>query len=255
MSRPFRLPAALPLLACLVVIAGASPGGARAASCVPGLALAAPDAAPTLLAVRRDAGRVHFLKDTALAPGCPGPAPYCLDPGFVAPGDAVVVTGTTPGYVCATAVTGAGGAPVSGWLPRASLGPAPAAPAATAADWTGEWQSGPEQSISITPDSGGAIMLRGSATFGARDASRVRRGAVNTGEFVAAATPEGGKLAFLVGGDGNALPYDAERARTEGRCALRFWRLGAYLIMVDNQQCGGANVTFTGVYSRAGKPG
>ena len=33
-------------------------------------------------------------------------------------------------------------------------------------------------------------------------------------------------------------------------CAVRLRQLGPYLFAVDNQNCGGANVSFTGLYRR-----
>ena len=247
-------PAALPILVCLAAL---PPGGhAAAADCAPPQDLSVRDATPSLLTVRPDAGRVHFVKDGLVQAGCPGPAPFCLSPGFVTAGDAVVVTATRPGYVCAT-FTGPppNAVSISGWLPRAILGRATAA-TATPTDWSGDWQSGPEQSIAIREAAGGGIELRGAATVGARDPERVKRGAVESGGFDVSLAPSGGSVAFLIDTDGNPLSYDAERAKSDSLCALRLWRLGPYLVVADNLQCGGGGggVTFTGVYRSAAKP-
>ena len=97
-------------------------------------------------------------------------------------------------------------------------------------------------------------MLDGDATWGAGDPDRVKRGGVNIGDFSATVALAGGHLAFLVGDEGKPLPYDAKRASDEMLCGLRLWRTGPYLVVADNLQCGGHNVTFTGVYRRIGKP-
>jgi hypothetical protein len=98
------------------------------------------------------------------------------------------------------------------------------------------------------------MVLDGDATFGADDPARVQRGAVNTGDFSAIVAPASGYLGFLIGDKGEALPFDAQLAKEKAMCGLRMWRTGPYLVVADNLQCGGNNVTFTGVYRRHGGP-
>jgi len=251
------------LLFLSVLLTLAGPVSCRAAvhaeaDCNPLQALLFQDAVPSLRLVAPDAGRVHFVKSGVARPGCPSAAPACRERGFVLPGDAVIVVGTGSGYACAIFASPAPrAATTSGWLPEAALAtPAvvsDATPLATP-DWRGDWRSGAERRIRIDATPQGGIALAGEATFGAGDPDRVRRGAVNTGDFDATATPLGDQLAFLVGDDGKALPFDAARAKAESLCGLRLWRLGPSLVATDNLQCGGMNVTFTGVYRRIGQP-
>ena len=51
--------------------------------------------------------------------------------------------------------------------------------------------------------------------------------------------------AFTADYDENTLPYEAET----DYCAVRLWRLDSYLVAIDNNKCGGMNVTFTGLTS------
>jgi hypothetical protein len=246
----------------IVLFAAAMPAAARAADvealdCNPLPDLIFHGAEPALRQVGPGNGRVHFVLNGSDHAGCPGAAPACAGHAFLVPGDAVVVTGTKGDYACATY---AGPAPAvaitSGWLPRAAL-VAPSATIAADADslggWLGDWQSGPEQEIKITKAAGDRLALNGDATFGARDPDRVKRGAVNIGDFSATVALAGGYLAFLVGDGGKPLPFDAKRAKDEMLCGLRLWRTGPYMVVADNLQCGGNNVTFTGVYRRTGR--
>jgi hypothetical protein len=232
---------------------------AGAADCNPVPDLIFNAAEPILREVAPGTARLHFVKDGSAQPGCPNAGQACAAPLFVIPGDPLVVTGTRGDFACATFT---GPAPktisTSGWLPRAALViAAPAAGGAQAGavgDWLGDWRSGPEQHIRITRTPDDRITLDGEATWGGRDPDRVKRGAVNTGDFVATVAIAGGHLAFLVGDQGTPLPYDQQRAKDESLCGLKFWRLGPYLVVADNLQCGGNNVTFTGIYRRTGKP-
>jgi len=217
-------------------------------------------AEPVLREIAAGAGRVHFVKDGSAQKGCPDAGPSCVAPLFVIQGDAVVVTGTKGEFACATHTGPAPkAASTSGWLPRDVLVvPRPAshdAPGPGAnKDWLGDWRSGPERRIRIRDKPDGRLDMEGEATFGARDPDRVKRGAVNTGDFSATVVPAGSHLAFLVGDGGRPLAYDPQRAKKETLCGLLFWRLGPYLVAADNLQCGGVNVTFTGVYRRVGAP-
>jgi hypothetical protein len=53
-------------------------------------------------------------------------------------------------------------------------------------------------------------------------------------------------LAFAINADGQILFEKAGRYD----CAVRLRQLGPYLFAADNQYCGGANVSFTGLYRR-----
>lgn len=72
---------------------------------------------------------------------------------------------------------------------------------------------------------------------------------MHTGEVAATAHLAGGILAFTMGEDGRTLPYDAGNEFT---CRVRMLRRGAYLLIRDNNACGGVNVSFSGFYRRKG---
>jgi hypothetical protein len=74
----------------------------------------------------------------------------------------------------------------------------------------------------------------------------VKRGTVNTGEISAAVMPAGDRLSFAMGA-GDTLPVDKGG---ESDCKVWMQRVGPWLIVNDNSNCGGFNVSFRGFYTR-----
>ena len=189
--------------------------------------------------VRGGTPRTDFLRDGDEAAGCPGAAASCRSGAYVVAGDAVLLApGEADGYVCAAFARA--GTETTGWLPAAAVVPDAAAPG----DWAGRWVA-EESRIRITTAVGG-LKVSGEATWGTGDPDRVRRGGVHIGEVEGTAMPHDGVLAFTVGDDGT-LPYEAG---DETSCRIRMLRRGPYLVVHDNMGCGGANVSFTGLYRR-----
>ncbi|WP_458094544.1 hypothetical protein [Roseomonas sp. WA12] len=190
------------------------------------------------------APRTHFIQDEVFVRGCPNDSAACRARAFLVPGD-VVLTGPTQGaFVCA-GFAGAKGAATIGWLPAAALAPLPEAEQSPA-DWAGHWAA-PEQDITIRPARDGRLTVKGDATWGMGNPERLRRGGVHIGEMAGEARPEGGVLAFTMGPDGATLPY---ATGDEFDCRIRMLRRGPYLVVRDNNGCGGMNVTFSGFYRR-----
>ena len=188
-----------------------------------------------------------FVKNGTEQAGCPATGANCQRKGFVVTGDLVIVSSHQNGFACAQYVD-AKGLETTGWLPESALAGEPAAAPSLSNDWIGEWSGNPEQSITIkggkAPNS---LVLHGDATYGALDPGRVKRGAVNIGEFDATARLAGNLIAFAVGDNGKTLPYDKG---DEFACRIRMVHLGPFLMVEDNRQCGGNNVSFTGDYRR-----
>lgn len=200
-------------------------------------------AATRAATVRAGPPRVHFVADADMATGCLAQAAGCGRKAYVVPGNEVLVAGDAVfGHVCAT-FSNQRGDVTSGWLPEAALAPI----AVTPDDWTGKWHR-TEADLAIDPAKGGMLHVQGDATWGAFDPDRVKRGGVNIGEVEGTAAPRGGTLAFTVGTD-RTLPY-GEGDDTD--CRITLTRRGPYLVAKDNTNCGGHNVTFSGLYRRQG---
>ncbi len=146
------------------------------------------------------------------------------------------------GHICALFASERGSI-TTGWVERRAI-KSLEQPAITAEDWLGKWKA-IEQDIEIKRLDG-QLSLTGLATWGAFDPARVARGDVHDGAFTAKIPFSGADLTFT---DGQGLTLaDADPDPTT--CRVHLSRRGPYLAATDNGQCGGLNVTFTGVYRR-----
>ena len=208
------------------------------------------DTEPSLYRVPANRARLHFLKSDGDQEGCPRVDAACETRAYLVTGDPVIVTEIVGDFACgAFAAPKEAGQETMGWLPRAALD-AVNEPSPAARDWLGQWRAGLWRKMKITAAANGGIELEGEAYWGADDPVRRERGGVNTGELSATVKPEGGKAAFSLDVNGETYAYDANAG--DIFCRVRLWRLGPYLAVADNVQCGGANVTFTGIYRRGG---
>jgi hypothetical protein len=189
------------------------------------------------------AARVHFIKDGLMQPGCPNLTPACAERAWLVPGDRVILSMKADAFVCATYID-AKGLDRPGWLPAGAVTYDKPEPVALAG-WLGKW-SRTEAEIRMKLGKGGTLSIEGEATFGALDPARVKRGAVNSGEIAGDVTPAGDRLSFAVGA-GDTLPVDKGG---EFDCKVWMQRVGPWLIVDDNKNCGGFNVWFRGFYVR-----
>lgn len=173
---------------------------------------------------------------------CPAATPVCREKAFLVARDVVV---TQPseigGFVCSTFVN-ARGHETTGWLPAEALEVVPFG-APTASSYVGRWQR-TEAVITIKAGRNGGVVVDGAATWGAQDRGRAARGAVNTGEI-------GGAGRFV----GNTVLVADDDVKTfqtapDTACAVQMRVVANYLLVQDNGACGGANVSFTGIYVR-----
>lgn len=190
----------------------------------------------TLGTVKADQKRAYFVDGEAEA--CPSAAAACRRKDYLVAGDAVVIEDRSGDFVCASYVNAKGTITV-GWLPAAAIDPAAAA-SGKPGDFLGRWRW-VSANIRIAQGKRGLLSIEGDATY------PTAGGSVNTGEVAADAAPKGGELYFGVTTDGDTVAPD--KAGEYG-CVVRLRRLGPYLVGADNLNCGGHNVTFTGVYTK-----
>lgn len=199
---------------------------------------------PMLASVTTAEPRVHFRQSKDSNKACPSENAACKAKAYLIPKDEIIVGAEQGGYLCA-AIISPKGRVTAGWLPKASVTTRPAPPVALE-DWLGTWTA-PEQKIVITRGKvAGTLAFDASATFGALDPERVKRGAINLGEFKAVWKPAGAEIAFTADDD-KTLPFEKG---DEFTCKVRMMRLGPHLITEDNRQCGGVNVSFSSVMRR-----
>ncbi len=200
--------------------------------------------------------RLPFYQNrTEKTPHCPAEVDRCQLKAFLVPGDLVLAGPAMDSFICAHFI-----APNArlvkeqfretiGFLPLSELKEIPRSSNAGSA-WLGTWRRSAEAEIKIEPEAGGKLKILGSATFGALDPARVRRGAVNLGELEGTvAQPRTNVIAIGDGWDGSQPMGDD---RSECRARLRLF--APYLVVEDNGGCGGINVSFTGVYIRLQAP-
>jgi hypothetical protein len=172
--------------------------------------------------------KAYFLDDRD---GCPGKG--CELKSYVVSEDEVIISRTLNDYACAwyPAKKGAG---TVGWLPikRLDLIPGVLDPAQSV--WLGNWKYA-GNSIAITKNTGTALTVKGNAFWQGLGDN------IHIGELDHKATPSGNILKL---GDGDAGEYD---------CKVTLRLLGKYMVVADNLNCGGANVTFSGVYLKSKK--
>lgn len=190
--------------------------------------------------IAADAPHVDFVRNGDVDIRCPSVEPGCRDKAFLVAKDLVVIGRKFDEFVCADYWTAKSAR--SGWLPAIALSPAKVS--VDPADWSGDWKR-VEAEIKIT-NAGGALTAQGSASFGALDPDRVKRGAVNSGEFSGPLVLADGQATFT------DKDVDPNKPDSFG-CRVRLARAADSLFVQDNGQCGGANVSFTGLYKRAGK--
>lgn len=151
---------------------------------------------------------------------------------YVVAGDRLVGGEVRGKYRLVTYVPAGGGRHTTGWIETAALtkiAPPPPGPASWLGDWTG-WYADIAIARGKQP---GTLKASGEATYGMHDRDRVARGAINFGDFEGEARPSGNAITFVSDG-----------------CEVDLRLLGPYLLAVDNGNCGGLNVSFSGVYRR-----
>ena len=188
------------------------------------------------------APRVNFVKspydDDFKAETCPADTDACRKKSYLVTGDLVLVGQTRGPFTCVTYQSTIDRKPIftSGWLPSAALTPVSPSPAPRMEDWIGSWDQH-YAGIEIKRGPGGRLKIEGEAAVkGAQD--------VHTGVIDAQTMPAKDNIAFY---DDGKLPFETQ---DDSACRVRMQRIGPWLVVVDNGQCGGVGVTFTGFYHR-----
>ena len=146
------------------------------------------------------------------------------------PGDAVEVYRVEGDWTCGYLSNRTGAGP--GWVKSKDIRLLPLDPNPTPDAWTGTWANGDNRiqiQLSKTP---GRLNLEGSAVW------HGIKGVVHTGEFAGEASPDGNHLLFVEAGADS--------------CTVDLTLIGKYIVADDNDQCGGANVRFWGIWKRSG---
>jgi hypothetical protein len=195
-----------------------------------GLTGESPDEAGAQPRIAHVVGDASVELSSVLPPACEREPNFCKDVERLSaqPGEIVVVTRQASGFICAHRFPG--GPRNEGWLPLSRLklaDPTQAAPPLSA--WVGTWH-GSDQAATIT------IRLADNNTLRAEgEASwQGQYAGPNTGNFDSTAKPVSNFLTLT--------DYSV--------CHVSLALLPSSLAVVDNAQCGGMNVRFSGFYER-----
>jgi hypothetical protein len=189
------------------------------------------------------ASRVNFIKspydDDFKADTCPTATDACRRNAYLVTGDLVLSGKTRGDFTCISyqSPTAKKQDWTTGWLPSSALAPVAPMAAPKMKDWIGRWDH-PGGGIEIKPGgTGGKLQIEGEMTVPtARD--------FHNGVIRAEVTPEKDTIALLNDG---TLPFET---KSDDACRVRMQRIGAWLMVEDNGGCGGAGVSFTGLYHR-----
>ncbi|PTQ74144.1 hypothetical protein [Pseudomonas sp. GV071] len=166
---------------------------------------------------------VHFFKDDK---GCPDSA-ACKQKAYIVEGDNVLISKVDSSWACAW-YQGKKRETV-GWIEAEKIQPADD-PLPATSDWLGTWTA-PASSIKIERQTQEQLRVTGNATWGSGAST-------NVGEIDGTLLLQGRY----------AVTKDGEDAFA---CVVEFTRVGRFLIAHDNNNCGGMNVSFDGVYVRS----
>jgi hypothetical protein len=180
--------------------------------------------------------RVNFIKspydDDFLAAACPAATKGCRKKSYLVTGDLVLIGKTQGQFTCVDYQSPLAKKQIwiRGWLPSAALTPIAPMPLPKTSDWTGIWYH-PGGHIEIKGGDDGRLHVEGVTTL------PTPSGDFQNGDFKAQVVPQG------------TIAFTDEGAYGDG-CHVRMKRIGPWLMVEDNGGCGGAGVTFTGLYRR-----
>ena len=201
------------------------------------------DARPLTVAKVNGTRRVNFVKspydDDFKAAACPASTDACRKKAYLVRGDLVLVGRTSGDFTCVSYQAPHAKAQIwtTGWLPRAALTTVAPMAAPAMSEWIGSWEH-PGGGLTIRKGAGSSLRIEGDQVLPAgRD--------LRNGSLGATAEPKGGLIAFV---DDGSTPFERPNAGDE--CRVRLQRVGAWLLVEDNNDCGGASVSFTGLYRR-----
>lgn len=184
--------------------------------------------------------RVYFIRSAADNASCPADSEACRKAAYLIPGNLALIGKTDGAYTCISYESAASRKVqwTNGWIPSAAMTVVKPAPSPQRSDWIGIWVHASGH-IDIAAGEKESLAIKGEGFY---DAAQN----VHTGVIDATATP---KQQFLEFADDGKTPFD-KASDDRGSCLVRMQRVEAFLVVEDNNACGGAMVTFTGFYRR-----
>lgn len=200
--------------------------------------------------VRDGVEQLHFIApQSAERPNCPSLDAACKLTSFVVPGDQVLITGFLGNSLACTRYISPDGKMTSGVLDTSALGNTNVFELLDTPNIVGEWRRDNTASIEIQRYDGLFLVIHGEAAL---PPPSTRTGTIEGPAFIGGVGDVAGYSTRHYAGD--KLPTAASEANDDA-CNVRFRSTGYYLLVDDNDRCGGQGVSFTGVYVKAKTPG
>lgn len=158
----------------------------------------------------------------------------CREHAYVVPGDRVVVFARAGTRSC---VAFARTRETTGWVDSDRLQRDEAASHPPLSAWKGDWHDGDDH-IHFDPAAEGRLRIDADAYYPSK----------HPGPNAPANWPHFGEMAGLATVSGDRADY--RDGQGEYDCRATFRLLGEYLLVNDDEHCGGQNVRFRGVYRR-----
>jgi hypothetical protein len=175
--------------------------------------------------------RTNFFADDR--DDCPA-GKNCAAKAYLVSGDKVVVSRTLGDFVCSWFV-GVRNSGRAGWLRTSDLNIVEPPAKVPLSAWLGDWDYYDNRITFTNNKLSGYLNVTGNAVWKGLGDN------VHVGELDDRAQPKGNVL-------------KCGEAETDGYACLATMRLiGEFLVVADNMNCGGANVSFSGVYKRSRK--
>lgn len=155
----------------------------------------------------------------------------CRLKSYLVPNDEIIVSRTFGNFACSWFQPKKGTETV-GWIPLENLEYVAQNAEITIADWLGNWRYYNNSINIMTGKNLGLLRITGDAIWKGLGDN------VHTGELDDEAEPQGNTLKI------------GEKSSDEFACRVTMRLVGRFLVVSDNLNCGGANVTFSGVYRK-----
>ena len=181
-----------------------------------------------LATVGGTAPRLYFFNDWN---GCPQKGASCQTKAYVVPGDRLLLGKTHGEWTCAW-YQGKSHETV-GWVPNRDL-VVQAGAAVQAADWLGKWKE-------VYKGPGHLRVSRSGSAWHVDGETR----------WIGQNTENFGGISGELKVSGRHAHVDPAAGKEAFDCGADMVRIGEFLIVHDNGQCGGMNVRFDGLYTRA----
>lgn len=203
-----------------------------------------------LRAVKSDVKQLHFLDNGLHKPNCPSAEASCQLPSFLVGGDKLLVSSADAKRIACVHYFSASGKLTSGFVDAGSLtNPAPPSEEKlNSSSGFGTWSNGNTGVIEIKPGSDDYVAITGDIN---RGPPSYNSGSLNGPAFLSNA--DDGRSAGYTDEhyDGSAAPtVPADANAASYTCKARLRLVGAFLVVDDNDHCGGNGVMFTGLYKK-----